>query len=858
MHVDSAHHSPMMRQYLAIKQDYKDILLFYRMGDFYELFFDDAIVASEILDITLTSRGRSKGERIPMCGVPYHAVDNYISRIIALGRSVAICEQTSDPATSKGPVDREVVRIVTPGTITEEGLIDGARESILLAINPLGRNPNMNGVAWLNLSSGSFEFAEIAKSSTLRSLLESIQPTEVLIPDSVEQRFQNIPSTAIDPMQFDQVLGASMLKSQFEVVDLGGFGLNDDSKAIGAAAAALKYAQDACRQDLDYINSIRNYVDRSVLRLDTQTRRNLEIDRRINSESSEGSLLSVIDYTATPMGGRLLRQWLNEPITETTEIRQRHDVVEAIKSQNSVSKFTSAIKPVGDLQRSVSRIALGHPSPRDIVRVRIALDQLEQINTLVEQLDLPQEQQRLDTIPNLQSVRELITSAVVSEPPAVIRDGGVIATGYDKELDEYREIKAGESEYLRNLEVREKQRTGCSTLRVGYNRVHGYYIEATRASDFEIPADYVRRQTLKNAERFVTDELKQFEERFLSSEANALTREKQIYAELVKTLQKDVSAMHALADFLARVDVLQGFAAAAITFDYVRPQFVEEPALKIVNGRHPVLSADASLAFIPNSVEFNDDRRMLIVTGPNMGGKSTFMRQTALIVLLAYAGSFVPANEAQLGPIDGIFTRIGASDDIGAGRSTFMVEMNETANILHNATASSLVLLDEIGRGTSTYDGLALAHAIAERMAKRVKSFTLFATHYFELTALAHNVNVENIHLDAVEHNGEVVFLHAVKEGPASQSYGIQVAKLAGIPRSVVSAAQKILQQLESAAARNEARGYADLFDSEEPEEAVQHPLVTEIVNIDVDAMSPREALDRLYALVEKAKQDES
>lgn len=858
MKVDSAQLSPMMRQYVSIKQEYKDILLFYRMGDFYELFFDDAIIAAELLDITLTSRGRTKGEPIPMCGVPYHSVDNYISRIVELGRSVAICEQTGDPATSKGPVDREVLRIITPGTITEEGLIDGAQESILLAINPLGRNPSLNGVAWINLSSGNFEFAEVARGAALRALLESIRPTEVLMPESVATQIKEFPITGIESMQFDQVLGASMLRNHFEVADLGGFGLDDDSKAIGAAAATLKYAQDACKQDLEYINSIRNYVDGSVLRMDTQTRRNLEIDRRINSESSEGSLLSVIDRTATPMGIRLLRKWLNEPITNIEELRRRHDVVDAIKSRNNQPKFTSAIKPIGDLQRSVSRIALGNPSPRDIVRVRVALDHLEQIESLVKQLELEHEQQRLDAIPNLVPTGELITRAIVNEPPAVIRDGGVIATGYDKELDEYREIREGESRYLRDLEARERERTGCTTLRVGYNRVHGYYIEATRASDFELPEDYVRRQTLKNTERFITEELKQFEERFLSSEANAIEREKSLYAELVKTLQKDVPAMHALADFLSRLDVLHGFADAAVKLDYVRPQFVDEPTIRIVDGRHPVLSADVTQTFIPNSVEFNDERRMLIVTGPNMGGKSTFMRQTALIVLLAYAGSFVPARSAQLGPIDGIFTRIGASDDIGAGRSTFMVEMNETANILHNATASSLVLLDEIGRGTSTYDGLALAHAIADRMAQRVKSFTLFATHYFELTALARNSHVENVHLDAVEHNGEVVFLHAVKDGPASQSYGIQVAKLAGIPRSVTNAAQKILHHLESAAARNEARGYDDLFDTEEVEEATHHPIVDEIVNIDVDALSPREALDRLYMLVEKAKRDET
>ena len=851
-------HSPMMRQYLEIKQQYKDILLFYRMGDFYELFFDDAIVAAELLDITLTARGRARGEPIPMCGVPYHSVDSYISRIVELGRSVAICEQIGDPAASRGPVDREVLRVVTPGTLIEEGLVGDDQESILLAVNPLGRNPNVCGVAWLNLSSGDFEFAESTGHVQLIALLDTVQPTEVLIPESSAVTLPGRAVTAVDPMQFDQGLGATALLNHFETADLGGFGLEQTSKAIGAAAAALKYAQDACRQDLSYITTIKNYVDGSTLRLDSQTRRNLEVDRRINSTDTEGSLVSVVDQTATPMGGRLLRRWLNEPITDVARIAKRHDIVDAIRTKNTAENFTDALRPIGDFQRAITRIAMGNPSPRDLSRVRVALESLDTIGALVDSLELDHESNRHSGLPDLVHVLELIVKAIVEEPPAVVRDGGVIATGYDVELDGYREINAGESQYLKDLELRERQRTGCATLRVGYNKVHGYYIEATRASDFELPDEYTRRQTLKNTERFVTDELKEFEERFLSSAANALEREKFLYAEVVKSVQKDVVELHEVANFLSRLDVLHGFALIAKQHDYTRPEFASESTIEINDGRHPVLAADASQTFIPNSVVFNDERRMLIVTGPNMGGKSTFMRQTALIVLLAYAGSFVPAARALLGPVDGIFTRIGASDDIGAGRSTFMVEMNETANILHNATPSSLVLLDEIGRGTSTYDGLALAHAIAETMATRIRSFTLFATHYFELTALARNRFVENVHLDAVEHDGEVVFMHAVKDGPASQSYGIQVAKLAGIPRAVINTAQKILQQLESAAARNEARGYDDLFDVDDAEDEPQsHPLSDELAAIDVDSLSPRQALDVLYMLVAKAKRDD-
>ena len=842
----------MIRQYLSIKADYPDDLLFYRMGDFYELFFDDAVVAAELLEITLTSRGRNRGTPVPMCGVPFHAVDNYLSRLVAMGRSVAICEQVGDPATSKGPVERKVQRIVTPGTLTEESLLDTSDESVLMAINNNSTNQRHAGIAWINLSTGLFSVAEASSQSELRTIVESVKPTEILIPEGSNEQWSGHVCRELDSLRFDCTLGTTTLTNHFGIKELSGFGIAKLDLAIGAAAAALSYAQDPCRQSLDFIESIRLHSDSSVLHMDAQTRRNLEIDRRINSSDQQGTLFSVTNYATTPMGARLVRQWLNEPCRDTEIVYARHDVVEALMELRLTDSVSNALRPVGDMQRIVTRIALGTATPRDLHRTKVAIQCHAQVKELIEKLEIPAEVTNFAQHPDLDEVGDLIDKAIVEEPPATSRDGGMIARGFDKTLDDLRAIRTEATSYLHDLEQRERDRTGISTLRVGHNRVHGYYIEMTRTQSSLVPDDYVRRQTLKNTERFVTEELWEFEEKYLRSESDALEREKRLYVDLLSTVANYSTQLRHAADALSRIDALNGFAVAAQEHGYARPEFTDTPSLSIVEGKHPVLNATPGLDFVPNSLEMDEFRRMLVVTGPNMGGKSTYMRQTALIVILAYAGSFVPAKRAVIGPIDGIFTRIGASDDLSGGQSTFMVEMTETANILHNATASSLVLLDEIGRGTSTYDGLALALAIAHSMAQTVRAFTLFSTNYFELTALAHKLStVHNVHLSAVEHNRKVVFLHSVEEGPASQSYGIHVARLAGIPGRVLQNARNQLHKLEQLAIKSGESNYTDLFEEHVEHDDYDHPAIERLRQTDLDELSPRAAHELLYELLE-------
>lgn len=842
----------MIQQYLAIKAQHPDDLLFYRMGDFYELFFDDAVVASELLEITLTSRGRKSGNPIPMCGVPFHAVDNYLNRLVSMGRSVVICEQVGDPNATRGPVERKVQRIVTPGTLTEDALLDSDRESVLAAISATGARFRTAGIAWINLSTGSFVGTEITSNAELVALLESVNPSEVLTPEGCTEVWSDAPQRELDPLRFDHALGKTALTKHFGTQDLNGFGLSDKPHAIGAAAAALSYAQDACRQSLHFIDGIQLHANQCTVRMDAQTRRNLEINRRISSSESKGTLFDVLDFTATPMGSRLLRQWLNEPSAIVEEVQDRHDLVEAILSTKSSDSFTRELRPIGDMHRTVTRVALKSASPRDLQRIKVAAQCHVEVRELITDLGIQTEIDKFEHLPDLSDVCNLIERAIVEEPPAFTRDGGMIANGFDERLDELRAIRSHASEFLQDLERRERERTGVSTLRIGHNRVHGYYIEVTRTQSAEMPENYVRRQTLKNTERFVTEELWEFEEKYVRSETDALAREKELYSELLTQLATSASDLRLVSEALARVDVLNSFAIAARERGYSRPEFTNEPVLTIEEGKHPVLAVNTEVDFVPNSLEMNELRRMLVVTGPNMGGKSTYMRQTALIVILAYAGSFVPANRAFIGPIDGIFTRIGASDDLSAGQSTFMVEMTETANILHNASSSSLVLLDEIGRGTSTYDGLALAMAVAHAMAQGVKSFTLFSTHYFELTALADNLKtVHNVHLSAIEHNRKVVFLHSVQEGPASQSYGIHVARLAGIPGKVLQQARNQLHRLEQLAIKNGETNYMDLFETHLERENYDHPVIERLRQLNLDEVSPKSAHDLLYELLE-------
>ncbi len=845
-------HPPMIRQYLSIKADYPNDLLFYRMGDFYELFFEDAVVAADLLEITLTSRGKNRGTPIPMCGVPFHAVDNYLSRLVAMGRSAVICEQVGDPNATRGPVERRVQRIVTPGTLTEESLLDATHESVLMAINTYAAKHHYAGVAWINLSTGLFSVAATRSRTELSTLVDSVRPTEVLVPEGAKEKWDNATPRQLDPLRFDSALGTSMLANHFGTKDLTGFGIAKLDLVVGAAAAALTYAQEACRQPLDFIEAIRLHSDSSILHMDAQTRRNLEIDRRIQSSDQHGTLFDVVDFTATPMGSRLVRHWLNEPCRDIEIVRARHEVVEGLLEQRMSDSLAKTLRPVGDLQRIVTRIAMGTATPRDLVRTKVAIQCHSQVLELIEKLDLPNEIEALAQHSGLNKVRNLIERAIVDEPPATSREGGMIAQGFDAALDELRAVRSEASNYLQDLEQRERDRTGVPTLRVGHNRVHGYYIELTRAQSSEVPDDYVRRQTLKNTERFVTQELWEFEEKYLRSESDALEREKRLYADLVATIGESAKQLRQAADALARIDVLNGFAEAAREHGYIRPEFTDSSSLSIEDGKHPVLSAGPGLDFVPNSIDMHEFRRMLVVTGPNMGGKSTYMRQTALIVILAYAGSFVPAKRAVIGPIDGIFTRIGASDDLSGGQSTFMVEMTETANILHNATSSSLVLLDEIGRGTSTYDGLALALAIAHSMAQTVRAFTLFSTHYFELTALAQKLEtVHNVHLNAVEHNRKVVFLHSVEDGPASQSYGIHVARLAGIPGRVLQHARNQLHKLEQLAIKSGESNYIDLFEEHLEHEDYDHPAIERLRQTDLDELSPRAAHELLYELLE-------
>ncbi len=843
-------HTPMMQQYLRIKSEHPETLLFYRMGDFYELFYDDAKRAAKLLDITLTARGQSAGEPIAMCGVPYHAVNTYLARLVRLGESVAICEQIGDPATSKGPVERRVERIVTPGTLTEEALLDAAGDSRLAGIC---RAERRYGIAWLELAAGRFYVEELDGEPALRAELARIKPTEILLPGDPElaalcSGFAFCRSR--EGLDFDVDLARAALTRHFGTHDLRGFGCEDLTLALGAAAAVLTFAQATHRQSLEFIDVLARVQPDATLVLDAHTRRNLEIDQRIDG-SREHTLFSVLNSTRTPMGARLLRNWLNAPSRDRAIVTARQAAVATLHGEYGDDALAAPLGEIGDLERVLTRVALRTAAPRDLARLRDALRALPAIRSLLATFSADRLCALAELVGDFDAIAQLLTRALAPELPATLRDGGVIADGYDTQLDSLRHVTTDAGRWLIDLETRERARTGIGSLKVGYNRIHGYYIEAHRSAAEAVPVDYVRRQTLKNAERYITPELKAFEDDALTGQSRALARERVLFEALLDAVNLESVRLRGCAAALAELDVLASFAERARRLDLAAPELSAVPGIHIEAGRHVVVEQVQTSPFVANDLVLDESRRMLIVTGPNMGGKSTYMRQAALIVLLAHTGSFVPARSARIGPIDRIFTRIGAADDLSGGRSTFMVEMTEAANILHNATASSLVLLDEIGRGTSTYDGLALAWACAAYLARELRAFTLFATHYFELTGLAEQLpGVANVHLAAAEHKQQIVFLHAVREGAARASYGIQVARLAGVPNPVLASARRKLEELETTAARAGATPQADLFEAPAP-----NPLRQRLAAIDPETLTPRDAQALLFDLVQEARE---
>ena len=838
-------HTPMMRQYLAIKAQHPDMLVFYRMGDFYELFHEDAEKAARLLGITLTKRGSSNGEPIKMAGVPYHAAEQYLAKLTKLGEAVAICEQVGDPAKSKGPVERQVMRILTPGTLTDSALLDDTRNNLLLAVYP---GDGLVGLARINLASGEFILSEIAP-GLLGQELERISPAELLIADDFNHPAVTQYSCAkrrLSAWQFDFDSATAILTKQFNSFDLAGYGCADLHPAIAAAGALLDYIKHTQRTTLPHINGLTVEQSSHFIQIDAATRRNLEIDQTIRGESAP-TLYSLLNTTQTAMGARLLRHWLHHPLRQLSEVNPRLQTVSALIKHHDLASLRLALRAVGDIERITTRIALKTARPRDLSSLRDSLLQLPHIQASLdsEAAALIAEIKQALLVPEFAS--ELLADAIKSEPASVLREGGVIADGFDAELDELRGMQANCGEFLLKYEAEERERTGLSNLKVEYNSVHGFYIEISRAQAENAPAEYRRRQTLKNVERFITPELKAFEDQVLSANDRALVREKMLYDLILDQLAPSIPALQLNAVAVAQLDVLTSFAERAQALKYVAPEFVNEDGLNIVGGRHPVVEQIAQ-PFIANDVALSPYRQMLLITGPNMGGKSTFMRQTALIVLLAHCGCFVPAISAKIGQIDRIFTRIGASDDLAGGRSTFMVEMTETANILNNATSQSLVLLDEIGRGTSTFDGLSLAWACAKQLLEKNRSYTLFATHYFELTRLVEEFKqVANVHLDAAEHENGIVFLHQVHEGAANQSYGLQVAQLAGIPKSVVAAAKRKLTQLEKQ--NIDAGPQVDMFVAPESPEIPLHAVVSELETLEPDELTPKQALEALYRL---------
>ena len=855
--VKAPEHTPLMRQFFSVKADHQDVLLFFRMGDFYELFFDDARKAARLLDITLTQRGNSAGQPIPMAGVPYHAAEGYLARLVALGESVAICEQIGDPAASKGLVERQVVRILTPGTVTDEALLNERRDTLLLAVS---RSKRGYGLAWADLAGGRFLANEVANEDQLEAELARLAPAEVLVPDEdgwPDFLHERSGLRARPPWLFDADSGRRELLKFFNLHDLTGFGLEDRPLAIAAAGALLGYVEETQKQQLPHLTSIAVETGDGAIAMNAATRRHLELDTRVDGDT-RNTMLGVLDTTVTPMGGRLLRRWLHRPLREQRTLEQRHHAVQTLIDSGAEADLREGFRALGDLERILSRIALRSARPRDLSTLRDGLAMLPAVRDTLTALDSPRLQTLGDGLGEHAAEAHLLATALVEQPPVLARDGGVFADGHDAELDELRALSANADQFLVDLEARERAASGIANLKLGYNRVHGYFIEISKAQSARAPTHYPRRQTLTNAERYITEELKQFEDKVLSARERAQARERLLYEQLLDALNQRLEPLKRCAGALSELDVLAAFAERAQALDWSRPELTDAPGLLIERGRHPVVEAVRTEPFEPNDLALHPERRMLVITGPNMGGKSTYMRQNALIVLLAHIGSFVPAARAKLGPVDRILTRIGAGDDLAKGQSTFMVEMAETSYILHHATEHSLVLMDEIGRGTSTYDGLALAEACARHLAAANRSMTLFATHYFELTALASaESGIANVHLDAVEHTDRsgaetLVFMHAVKDGPANRSFGLQVAALAGLPRAVVADARARLAELEHRGEDSQTGGMRPQALDEPrqiglfaPSSAVQDALAA----LDPDELTPKQALEALYRL---------
>lgn len=838
-------HTPMMQQYLRLKAENPEILMFYRMGDFYELFYDDARRASQLLDISLTKRGASAGEPIPMAGVPYHAVEGYLAKLVQLGESVAICEQIGDPALSKGPVERKVVRIVTPGTVSDEALLNERHDNLLAAIWQDGRG---FGYATLDISSGRFRVAQPEDLETMAAEIQRTNPAELLYPESFESMslISSRRGLRRRPMwEFELETAKQQLNLQFGTRDLSGFGVEQAPQALRAAGCLLQYVKDTQRTALPHIRGVTMERLQDGIIMDAATRRNLELTQNL-SGGVENTLAAILDQAVTPMGSRMLKRWIHMPTRDAKVLRNRQQALGSL--QDLTPDLQPVLRQVGDLERILARLALRSARPRDLARMRHALQQLPEIRALLQPLEPAHIQTLVKNCGEFNELVELLEHAIIESPPVLVRDGGVIAPGYNAELDEWRALADGATDYLDQLEIREREKLGLDTLKVGFNGVHGYFIQVSRGQSHLVPIHYVRRQTLKNAERYIIPELKEYEDKVLTSKGKALSLEKALYEELFDLLMPHLDALQQSAAALAELDVLSNLAERAYTLNYTCPTLSEKPGINITGGRHPVVEQVLSEPFISNPLAMSPQRRMLIITGPNMGGKSTYMRQAALIVLMAHIGCYVPADQAVIGPVDRIFTRVGAADDLASGRSTFMVEMTETANILHNATENSLVLMDEIGRGTSTYDGLSLAWACAENLASRIKAMTLFATHYFELTTLPEKMEgTVNIHLDAIEHGDTIAFMHSVQEGAASKSYGLAVAALAGVPRDVIKRARQKLKELETlsnSAAASKVDGPQLALLTEEVS-----PAVEALEALDADSLSPRQALEWIYRL---------
>lgn len=854
MSKDKSEHTPLMKQFFAAKAEYPDLLLLFRMGDFYELFYDDARKAARLLDITLTQRGSSGGAPIPMAGVPVHACEGYLARLVALGESVAICEQIGDPALAKGLVERKVVRVVTPGTVTDEALLNERRDTLLMTV---ARGRSGYGLAWADLAGGRFMVNEVDSDDALEAELSRLEPAELLVPDEegwpafLQQR-TGVRRRA--PWLFDPDSGRRQLLNFFGLHDLSGFGIDDKPLATGAAGALLGYVEETQKQRLPHLTAIAVESAGDAIAMNAATRRHLELDTRVDGDTRH-TLLGVLDSTITPMGGRLLRRWLHRPLRDQRVLGERHQAVATLIEHGTDRELRTGFRALGDVERILTRVALRSARPRDLSTLRDGLALLPDVRSHLLPLDAPRLQALAMALGEHADTASLLLAAIAPQPPLKLSDGGVLADGYDAELDELRQLSTHADQFLIDLETRERESSGIPTLKVGYNRVHGYYIEISKGQADKAPVHYTRRQTLTGAERYITEELKQFEDKVLSARERSLSREKLLYDALLDTLNERLEPLKRCAAALSELDVLTAFAERAQALDWTQPELNDVPGLRIERGRHPVVEAVRKEPFEPNDLHLHEDRRMLVITGPNMGGKSTYMRQNALIVLLAHIGSFVPASRAVIGPVDRILTRIGAGDDLARGQSTFMVEMAETSYILHHATAQSLVLMDEIGRGTSTYDGLALADAVARHLAATNRCHTLFATHYFELTALANETGsgIANVHLDAVEHGDTLVFMHAVKEGAADRSFGLQVAALAGLPRTTLQQARRRLAELEQRGRETHASDMApQALDAPQQfalfaarPSAAQEALAA----IDPDELTPKQALEAMYRL---------